>query len=54
MNDSPKCGAFGVPVHIICHCCLESKRGTIHSVKIFFIELPPEIQKKYGYDPEAD
>ena len=21
--------------------------------KIFFVELPPEIQKKYGYDPEA-
>ena len=22
--------------------------------KIFFVELPPEIQKKYGYDPEAE
>ena len=21
--------------------------------KIFFVELPPEIQKQYGYDPEA-
>ena len=21
--------------------------------KIFFVELPPEIQKKYGYDPKA-
>jgi hypothetical protein len=22
--------------------------------KIFYVELPPEIQKKYGYDPEAE